>query len=158
MGIFQWEDFQNHQRLELPFHNWKSPPNSREMISFFFPGLPIETPSAPNPKHVMRPIPNELNPSNWKQPCIAFGLGYFHHWAARAKTHILPRKTFLWNFHLIQTENWNWLLATPKIVLSYEKLFICISQPMRWTPVWTKQPAHDPTFAISTLIKPMHLL
>ena len=40
-GIFQWKGFQNHQRLELPFHRWESPPNSRDMISFFFPWLAI---------------------------------------------------------------------------------------------------------------------
>ena len=37
VGIFQWENFQSHQRLELPFRNGESPPKSREMISFFFP-------------------------------------------------------------------------------------------------------------------------
>lgn len=38
-GIFQWKGFQNHRRLELPFHHWEGPPNSRDMISFFFPWL-----------------------------------------------------------------------------------------------------------------------
>lgn len=80
----------------------------------FSPGLPIETLSAPNPSHVTRPLPKERNSSNWKQPCLAFGLGYFHHQTAPAKTYILPRKTFLWNLHLIQTESWNWLLACSK--------------------------------------------
>ena len=46
----------------------------------FSSGLLIKILSAPNPRNVIRPIPNELNPSNWKQPCLAFGLGYFHHW------------------------------------------------------------------------------
>lgn len=61
----------------------------------FSPDLPIETLSAPSLRYVMRPVPNKLNPSNWKQPCLAFGLGYFHQWTVGAKTYILPRKTFL---------------------------------------------------------------
>lgn len=76
-----------------------------EKWSFYFsPDLPIETLSALKLRHVMRPVPNELNSCNWKQPCLAFGLGYFHHWTVGAKTYILPRKTFLWKPHLIQTE------------------------------------------------------
>lgn len=58
-----------------------------EKWSFSFsPGLLIKMLSASNPRNVMRPIPNELNPSNWKQPCLVFGLGYFHHWTIWAKT------------------------------------------------------------------------
>lgn len=104
MGIFQREDFQNHQRLELPFHNWASPPNSKEMISFFFPWLANWNIVCSQSKTCHEAYSQCAQPPNWKQPCLVFGLGYFHHWTVWAKAYMLPRKTFVWNPHLIQTE------------------------------------------------------
>lgn len=84
-GIFQWKGFQNHQRLELPFHHWEVHQIAETWSLSFSPGLPFKTLSAPDPRPVTRPLPKELNFSNWKQPYLAFGLGYFHHGTVPAK-------------------------------------------------------------------------
>lgn len=126
----------------------------------FSPGLPIETLSAPNPSHVTRPLPKERNSSNWKQPCLAFGLGYFHHQTAPAKTYILPRKTFLWNLHLIQTESWNWLLACSKDSSELGKIgHMCqpIYEIVPNLKKKKKQPCTWTHLYFLELIKPVHL-
>ena len=76
MGIFQWENFQNHQRLKLPSHNWKSPPKRREinLSSSWACQLKHRLPLMQN---CHKAIPSELNPIIRSSPSLPLVLGVF---------------------------------------------------------------------------------
>lgn len=76
MGIFQWEIFQNHQRLKLPSHNWKSPPKRREINLSSSWACQLKH-SLPLMQNCHKAIPSELNPLIRSSLSLPLVLGVF---------------------------------------------------------------------------------
>lgn len=122
MGIFQWENFQNHQRLKLPYHNWKSPPKRREinLSSSWACQLKHRLPLMQN---CHKAIPNELNHIIRSSPSLPLVWGVFTIGLLEPR-HSFAKENFPLKHPSYPNRELKLTLAVPKMVLSYVKTIL----------------------------------